>query len=243
MADYLGDFNAIADAQREQKRARDLDDYHNELQGNMTGRMPRFLSAEAREALIEGKTGQTSKSSFSALDWLLLNNPEFMLAYERAMDALVEAEEVVQTALEDAIANAAGTQRDLDALIDKAMHLPDGRAVFMDQLGMVRDESGDAIDPALAATLEWQGHEPSYEDYAEAFDTDNKADATVLTIRQDQAELGDIREQLDATRTVERAEELMNRSNELKARYQEESPAPETVPQESLSVAKLNLSS
>ena len=167
MADYIGEFNAIADAQRERQRAQDLEDYYNELHGNEVGRFPRFLSVEAREALAEGKTGRGSKSSMSALDWLLLNNPEFAQAYEQSMDALSDAEDAVQTALEQAIAKAEETQRELGELMDKAMRLPDGRAVFMDQSGIVRDENGNAIDPVLAATLEWQGYEPSFEDYSE----------------------------------------------------------------------------
>ncbi|WP_395173312.1 hypothetical protein [Roseibium alexandrii] len=165
----------------------------------------------------------------SALDWLLLNNPEFTRAYERAMDALGEAEKVVQSALDKAIAKAEETQLELDELTDKAMRLSDGRAVFRDQSGVVRDEDGNSIDPVLAATLEWHGYEPSFEDYSEKREADNEADAAVLTIREDQAELGEIRDEMqndDGALTTERVEELRDRAEKIHSEYQ---AAPEPV--------------
>jgi len=225
----MAEFEEIAAAQRERQRAQDLEDFNNELHGNETGRLPRFLSVEAREALAEGKTGRQSKSSLSTLDWLLLSDPEFAQAYEQAMDALADAEDAVQTALEQAIARAEEAQLELDGLTDKAMRLSDGRAVFMDQSGIVRDEKGNAIDPVLAATLEWQGYEPSFEDYSEKREADNEADTRVLAIREDQAELGEIRDEMqndDGTLTSERVEELRDRTEQIRSEYQ---VAPEPV--------------
>lgn len=225
----MAEFEELAAAQRERQRAQDLEDFNNELHGNETGRLPRFLSVEAREALAEGKTGRQSKSSLSTLDWLLLSDPEFAQVYEQAMDALADAEDAVQTALEQAIARAEEAQLELDGLTDKAMRLSDGRAVFMDQSGIVRDEKGNAIDPVLAATLEWQGYEPSFEDYSEKREADNEADARVLAIREDQAELGEIRDEMqndDGTLTSERVEELRDRTEQIRSEYQ---VAPEPV--------------
>ncbi len=225
----MAEFEELAAAQRERQRAQDLEDFNNELHGNETGRLPRFLSVEAREALAEGRTGRQSKSSLSTLDWLLLSDPEFAQAYEQAMDALTDAEDAVQTALEQAIARAEETQLALDELTDKAMRLSEGRAVFMDQSGIVRDEKGNAIDPVLAATLEWQGYEPSFEDYSEKREADNEADARVLAIREDQAELGEIRDEMqndDGTLTSERVEELRDRTEQIRSEYQ---VAPEPV--------------
>lgn len=246
MADYIEEFNAIAVAQREGRRARDLEDYHNELHGNEVGRLPRFLSLEAREALAEGRSGRGSKSSFSTLDWLLLNDPDFARTYERAMVALGEAEEVVQTALDKAIAKAEETQLALDSLMDKAMRLSDGRAVFMDQSGIVRDENGSAIDPALADTLEWQGYEPAFEEFESTRDEDNRADAHVLTIRNDQAELGIIRQEITDTNnppTTQRVDELYDRIEEIKADNEMIAPVSEqTVDHTSTIATKVDLS-
>ncbi|AQQ04118.1 hypothetical protein B0E33_11380 [Roseibium algicola] len=234
----------IAAAQRERQRAQDLEDFNNELHGNETGRLPRFLSVEAREALAEGKTGRQSKSSLSTLDWLLLNDPEFAQAYELAMDALADAEDAVQTALDQAIARAEETQLALDELTDKAMRLSDGRAVFMDQSGIVRDEKGNAIDPVLAATLEWQGYGPSFEDYLEKREADNEADAAVLAIREDQAELGEIRDELsdeDAELSTERVKELHQRVDEIRDTYIAPVDAPEIRNETSMKVEPITL--
>ena len=217
---------AAASAQNERQRIQDLEDFNYELAGSETGRMLRFLSVEAREALAEAKGGRVSKSRLSALDWLLLSNPDYGQAYERSMDALVRAEEVVQTALEKAIAKAEETQRALDALMAQAMRLPDGRAVFMDRFGTVRDERGTAIDAALADALEWQGHEPGFEAFDVARSADEEANASVLRIREDQAELGDIRQELtdsDTPPSATRIEELTGRSNEIFELYNDES--------------------
>lgn len=240
----MAEFEEIAAAQRERQRAQDLEDFNNELHGNETGRLPRFLSVEAREALAEGKTGRQSKSSLSTLDWLLLSEPEFAQAYEQAMDALADAEDAVQTALEQAIARAEEAQLELDELTDKAMRLSDGRAVFMDQSGIVRDEKGNAIDPVLAATLEWQGYEPSFEDYSEKREADNEADAAVLAIREDQAELGEIRDELsdeDAGFSTERVKELHQRVDEIRDTYIAPVDAPEIRNETSMKVEPITL--
>jgi hypothetical protein len=240
----MAEFEEIAAAQRERQRAQDLEDFNNELHGNETGRLPRFLSVEAREALAEGKTGRQSKSSLSTLDWLLLSDPEFAQAYEQAMDALVDAEDAVQTALDQAIARAEETQRELDELMDKAMRLPDGRAVFMDQSGIVRDENGDAIDPVLVATLEWQGYEPSYESRVEKIEADTRANARVLSIREDQSELGEIREEMqndDGTLTTERVQELEEQSKAIAGRYTPQEEMGLTAQPQTLTVSKPDL--
>ncbi|WP_153768011.1 hypothetical protein [Labrenzia sp. CE80] len=72
MADYLGEFNDVSGGASELERQRDFDDLQLELSGAL-GKMPRFLSAEAREAIREAKTGESRLSrSLSVLDMLLI---------------------------------------------------------------------------------------------------------------------------------------------------------------------------
>jgi len=219
MAEYTGEFNEIVEAQKERLRKQDYDDLQAERGGYDTGRIKRFLSPEAREAARNGRqSGDKHSSRLSALDLLLLNDPEFARAYRQAMDALIDTEDVLERALETALAKAAETQRAYDELMDRAMRLPDGRAVFRDQLDVVREETGSAIDPTLAETLEWQGYEPSYEDFDETRKADEEADAAVLAIRGDQAELGEIRQELtdaDNPPTTERVHELNERIDQI----------------------------
>jgi hypothetical protein len=223
------EFQAIASAQQEREKLLSFEDLQRELSGVEVGRIPRFLSVEARDALIEARGGTKAGTSLSALDWMLLNDPDFAQAYEQAMDTLIDTEEIVQTALEKAIAKAGDTQRALDDVTNKAMRLPDGRAVFRDQKNIVRDEDGNTPDPILVDALEWQGHEPSYEFYRETFDADAAADAKVHAIRQDQTELGEIREEMTDTNnppTKQRVEELHDRTEKIRSEYQ---AAPEPV--------------
>jgi len=154
--DYTNAFNDIVRAQAEARRQVDFDDSQRELAGVEVGRIGRFLSSQAREALREGKGGEgRGGSSMSALDWMLLNDPAYAQAYEGAMNALADAESAVDRALEQALERADAARNALDDTLDRAMKLPDGTAVFMDADGTVRSEDGEAIDPVLAATLDW----------------------------------------------------------------------------------------
>ncbi|MEW5424768.1 hypothetical protein [Amorphus sp. 3PC139-8] len=229
--DYTNAFNDIVRAQAEARRELDFADSQRELAGVEVGRIGRFLSPEAREALREGKSGGSrSGSSMSALDWMLLNDPAYAQAYEGAMNALADAESAVDRALEQALERAETAQSILDETLDNAMKLPDGTAVFMDAEGTVRTEDGEAIDTVLAAALEWQGNEPSYETFVEQRDGLVAANDAVADIRRDQVELGDIRAELtdrDNPPSKERVDALRDRAEKIETTYDEgHDPAP-----------------
>ncbi|MEW5421940.1 hypothetical protein [Amorphus sp. 3PC139-8] len=243
--DYTNAFNDIVRAQKDAQRQLDFDDSQRELAGVEVGRIGRFLSPEAREALREGRgDGSRGGSSMSALDWMMLNDPAYARAYEGAMNALADAERAVDRALEQALERAETAQSILDDTLENAMKLPDGTAVFMDAEGVVRSEDGEAIDPVLAATLEWQGNEPSYELFVEQRDGLGAANDAVADIRRDQVELGDIREELtdqDDPPSKERVNVLQDRIEEIGSGYApREQPEPVASTQ-SFSAAKPDL--
>lgn len=235
-------FNGIARALADAQRQLDFDDSQRELAGVEVGRIGRFLSPEAREALREGKgAGSRAVSSLSALDWMLLNDPDYAQAYEGAMNALADAEDTVEEALEKALGRVDVAQNAVDRTLDEAMRLPDGRAVFMDADNAVRTEDGKAVDPALAATLEWQGNEPSYETFVERRDRLDTANDAVTAIRGDQIELGEIREELtdrDDPASREHVDELQGRIDLIGSRYAPRDEPEPTAPSQSFEAAK-----
>ncbi len=228
------------------RRKIDFDDLQREIAGIDVGRIPRFLSLEAREAIREAKGGGDgkSRSRLSTLDLMLLSDPDYLRLYDEARDALGDAEQATERALEKALSEAETAQDALDETLDVAMKLPDGTQVFMDSKGIVRDEDGNAVDIALAATLEWRGYEPSYETYAEQRGERDEANATVQRIRGDQLELGEIREELTDENdppSKDRVQELADRADEIKAQYEEAAPVQEHIPDQPLIAAKPDL--
>lgn len=244
--DYLDDFDAIAKAQNDRKRELDRDDLNRELAGVDVGRLPRFLSSEARERLQDAKNGQSRAERWmSALDFILMNDPDYARVYEGAMDALVSAENAVDRALEKSMARSTATQLALVRTLDKAMKLPDGTVVFMDAAGAVRDKAGHTLDADLTSTLEWQGNEPTYETYREQRDALENSREAVSAIRGDQLELGEIREELsdhDNPPSKERVEELADRSREIEAIYEIGTELTPIDQSQTISVAKPDLS-
>lgn len=156
-------FTDITRAQLDKRRAQDFDDLQNELAGNEVGRIPRFLSPEARDILLK-KNGKKS-SALSALDLMLLNDPAYAQAYNDTMDFLGRAERVAEQGLSKLETQLAKAEADLKSTLDSAAALPDGRKVFRDIDGKVWDEDQNPVDQATADKVEWRGSEPNNETY------------------------------------------------------------------------------
>ncbi len=153
--DYRDMFSrASADARRQ----RDFDDLQNETSGLDAGRMKRFLHGARDPATLEKERKAREKTMLSALDALLLSDPEYAKLYEETWAQMVRAEKLADEILGKA-------EMRLVEILDSATRLEDGRAVFKDEKGQLRTEDGKLIDPALAEGLAFPEDAPSYEDY------------------------------------------------------------------------------
>lgn len=159
-------FNEIVRAQAEARRQLDFDDSQRELAGVEVGRIGRFLSAEAREAAKEGRGGSgkgRSDAGMTALE-LALTQPDYAEAFQAAEQENREALKVAgefQDTIEAAIDRMDSR---IEATLDAAATLPDGRKAFMDKNDDVWTVDGERVDQAIVDGIDWDGR-PSLETY------------------------------------------------------------------------------
>lgn len=202
MRSYLADFNEVSAAQRDVDRAQTLDDLNIERQGLSVGRTPRFLGNDTLNAMATGKRGKDGGDS--ALEFALLSTTSFDQLYDHAWNRLRDAEAATEHALGHAEQALTDNAVALSTTLDRAATLPDGMRVFRDENGDVWNEHGEQADPVLAATIEWQGHEPPYENFLTRSEAVADAQERIDIIRGYQVTLGEHRETIQDKGTVTR---------------------------------------
>lgn len=152
----------------DQKRQQDIDDLNNEMAGRDVGRQHRFLHDRDPQYIEERKREDKHRHDMLMQ---MMRDAEYAAAYQRAWDALGNAQDALSEAL---IENAEETERlaeALDVITDQAARLPDGSPVFRAADGSLRDADGNRLrSDALPASLTIPEDAPSYEDYASARD-------------------------------------------------------------------------
>jgi len=192
---YLNDFNAIVADQKARDTAQALTDLNQEMAGLEVGRIARFLGEDAGSDAVSRKRASRTDTALSALQTALLD-PDYAALYDGAFSRLRDAENAADIALEKAGQALTDAEAALDTTLERAATLDDGTRVFKDAQGQVWTEDGQKVDAALAATIEWKGHEPGYEtllirQQAVADVHDDMAD-----LRGYQVTLGEFRERL-----------------------------------------------
>ena len=164
--DYRDEFNIITKAQSERLRQQDLEDLNHELAGVDVGRIRRFLSPDAFDAINGQSKAKSRLDDFihqTMLDMMLMDQ-EYRQLYDDAMDRLRALEEATQRALDKAQAELVKSQEQLQQTLDRAAML-DGERVFKDGQGNVWTEHDQRVKQTDAERIEWKGNEPSREDY------------------------------------------------------------------------------
>lgn len=211
-------FEVITKAQSERRRAQDFDDLHNEMSGVDVGRIPRFLSQEARALLQEKRNGKSSRR-MSALDIMMLSDPVYAQAYNDTMDFLGRAERVAEQGLSKLETQLAKAESDLKSTLDSAAALPDGRKVFRDIDGKVWDGDQNPVDQATADKIEWRGSEPTNETYLKQKKQVQDLKESIHEIRVYQTDvLGSAREKLmdrANPKTIDELKSIKERMKEL----------------------------
>ena len=196
--DYSDEFNIICKVQKEREIQQNLDDLNNELRGTDVGRMSRFLSPEARDIIKGDRKGKNNLRDVvhqTMLD-ILLQDDEYRQLYDDAMDRLRDLEDATQRALDEALIEQAKSQEQLRETLDRAAML-DGQRVFKDARGRVWTEHDQRVKQSDADRIEWQGNEPSREDYQADRDSADATQRRVDDIRAYQTDtLGGARERL-----------------------------------------------
>jgi len=187
---YSDSFNESSEALRTKAAADDFADLQDAMANRNVGRQRRHLHGEEIDPLT-GKTKAEQKIQ-RTLEWLLLNDAVYKQAHAELITALHEGQQETQLAL-DRVAEALAIERTaMNDLLSSAAKLPDGRTVFRDKNGEVRDEDGNIVPDELAATIQWRGDEPSYEDYLVQRDRISALEAAENELRGTETELGEI---------------------------------------------------
>lgn len=192
---YSDNFNEHSDALREARERENFDNLQHTLSGVETGQQTRHgLNRDTGGNGSNGKRKTVAEQIRETLDWLLLHNPQYRISHENLMSGLRLAQSAAQTALGRVMSELQGARRIMGELFSSAAKLPDGTRVFKDKYGQVRSEDGEIIPPELAATVEWTGNEPSYEEYDTWRERIEELEAVDHELRGIETELGDIHE-------------------------------------------------
>ena len=203
------------------RRQRDFDDLQNEATGRDVGRISRFLAeGDARSAEAKRRTAEREQTRRSLA--LLLEDPIYRARYETTWDALRQAEMASDRALDHLTEQITHATSALQQMEDGAARLPDGTMVFRDETGMVRRADGTAIGETLTATILWDGHEPSYEDYVAARERLASLEDAQRSVERYQTDVvGAARERLDDEENPPSLEELDAILGNIEARMPE----------------------
>jgi hypothetical protein len=192
---FVQDFNAMAAVQRELDWAQAVDDLNAERSGLPTGRQIRFLHDTAHDGIAGNRRSKNRGDDALEFAFMAQQSYEALLndTWDRLRDAETAAERALQRAQDKLTASAAALQTTLD----RAATLPDGTRVFRDADDRVWDEHRETVDPTDAATVEWQGFEPSFETLVIRQDAVSHDQQRIDTIRGHQVTLGEHRERMD----------------------------------------------
>lgn len=217
MDDQNHDFDEVESAAAERRRVQELDDFYAEMNGDEVGRQSRFLSADARQALIDKRNGKPSKA-MSALERALMDNPGYAALYEAAIEETRDAR-VKADAFPDKISGRIEqTKQEIADLIDAAVTLPKGDKAFLDANGQAWTLENELVDPSLVEGIDWTGR-PSREDLFGLNDRlkleqDVDHEGRILNNR-----LGEIEVELLDTDNPLTADEIKERRKEIKEIY------------------------
>ncbi len=129
----------------------------------------------------------------------MLENPIYAAARQEFGDFLSSVEQATEAAIAMALQACEQAQATLQATLDNANRLPDGRAVFRDPAtGNVYTEDGTLVSPEEAEAIVWKDGAPTYQDYLEAQRQAEEARLRLEEIERYQREvLGPARDRFD----------------------------------------------
>jgi len=221
---FLDNFNEQAGRLRDEREQENFDNLQHTLSGVETGQQTRHGLSKDTGSSVSGKRKSLTDQVFETLEWLLLNNPQYKLAHETFMNSIHEAQQITQTALERVISELTKERVVLDELLESAAKLPDGTKVFKDKNSDVRNQDGEIIPAELAATIQWTGNEPSYEEYQAQTQRIEALEAAENELRGIETDLGEIHERGNTNSAPLSEDDLnssANRANTLKERVKD----------------------
>lgn len=213
--DYQIEFDKIENAAAERRRRQNLDDLASELRGDEVGRQQRFLSADARQNLIDKRNGRPSRA-MATLEWLLANDPAYAALHKAAASEVRAAQGKAEAFQLKVDGLKLETKREIADMVDNAVTLPDGRKAFLDRNDQAWTLDNDRVNSAITEGIKWTGR-PQREEYLERVDRLNQLEAAAHQGRVLSTRLGDIDNKLNDEDEPPSAEAIENYRSEIEA--------------------------
>lgn len=149
----------------------DRTDYNNELQGNDVGRIKRFGIVKHDEADVKKRKNAETQSRLQ----VMLANEVYRAAFDRANQALVDAQNAVYAAYLQASSNLSKSKEAFELALENSQTLEDGRKVFLDDDGVIYTAEGEVLDETVLATTDWKEGGTTWAEF-QRLEQDYKAD-------------------------------------------------------------------
>lgn|GEM_PF-2018869 len=225
MKRFTDSFNVHAKSLIAAADQQDFENLQNTLSGLETGQQSRHgLSKDERDPITGKKRKTISEQIQETLEWLLLNDEQYKITYEKLHASLISAEETTEATLQNFSHLLKHAEHVLEGMKDRAAKLPNGTIILRDKEGKLRTEDGDIISDDIAATVIWSGNEPSYESFKNQQQQVFDLETSVNELRKIETELGSIRGQATDNEkpvSVETLEGFTKRTDDIKTRVEE----------------------
>lgn len=146
---------------------RDLVDLGHEQQGENVGRIRRFLTSQDGLSFKEAEEKRKKEEAefhMTMLEYMLTHDAQYRAKYEEVANKLKDAQQRVNEAMERVDRDLREARDQFRRTQDRAATLADGTRVYQSEDGNVYTEDGRKLSEEEAATVQFNGDEPSYED-------------------------------------------------------------------------------
>ena len=213
----IDEFRRIVGRQKDIEQTQAFKDLNDEISDVENGRIKRFLG-DGGQGRAAAKAQKDKREAETELQILLATNTAYAQLYRKTIDKLAAAEIAAGHALSRAEQALVAATETLAELRTGAARLEDGRMVFKDAQGRVRDEDGNILHHIDPDTVLWPEGAPSYEDWRAAKASAEAAQNRVDALQHYQVTvLGDIRDRLSDEDNPPSAEELETMQEEIDA--------------------------
>ncbi len=231
MNNYSDSFNDVSEAAAAEHRAENERDLNHERADLHTGKRHKHLVSADYTEDGTATGGKGKKDRMSAFDLILLQG-SYDEVYRSVADALTNAQADTETAIEAALQALENAKTILAGIQSRAATLPDGTRVYRDEeTGQVFTEDGQLVDDDTAASIAWNGNEPSRFEYLDAQNRAEDAQDYVDAWLGYQVRLGEYRNEMEDAddppsrkRLEEIAQEIEERRPETRAQAIPEAP-------------------
>ena len=187
---YSDEFNSLTKIADEKKRAQDLEDLNLERSGANVGRIQRFLVGANAPNLLQAKKDREAQQLQTLLDIMMLDQ-EYAALWQKVGDDARKTQNEIEDFQKELRERIAQTDTAIAQMLDDAVTLPDGRKAFMNKEGKAFTADGDAVDPDVAAGINWQDTTP-YEEFLALQDYRNRLNDANHRTQAMEVQIGDI---------------------------------------------------